>query len=511
MYKEFFISKYRNNISSSIIQYKDLISEISDFKCGSYRLPLSFKDKFWILFIKLFINSLPLAPIFINEAGIPIKWQLLLSYLYKYKISRTQSFEDGYIENGFLPGLSCVRLYSNNDNSNTGGIKKTVLGMGVSENLETAMSKAVGELLERVFLSRYFLDIKESFSIKDLINKKKVFFNPSELNGFLSFQKEKDKRLSFNDGTKFYWTKCNNLLSNEEVLLPTQIIFWAYDHKKAEEECVLGPSTTSGSGAFFSKKKAILSAIYEAVQRDAVLIYWLNLLSPNIIANETIPDQFLKENIAFLNNLNIDIFFLDVTSDICIPTIVCVMLDRNENDVSIHFAAASGFDTIEVLKSAFFECRVIHQSFINDSPFLLDEETYIPFISNEINKRERILFWRGEKAYEKFKFFLSGERKSYDYFMKKGRFFNSEDCEYSYVLNLFRNKGDGYEIYTYMPKNKILDDLGYHVAKVVIPRLIPLYLLESLATVNAVRLKEVPELLGHKSSDKLNPWPHPIP
>ena len=71
--------------------------------------------------------------------------------------------------------------------------------------------------------------------------------------------------------------------------------------------------------------------------------------------------------------------------------------------------------------------------------------------------------------------------------------------------------GAGYEPFAYEAKHPLLDELGYASAKVVVPKLLPLYLNEHLATAGAPRLREAMDNLGLPPAAELNPWPHPFP
>ena len=112
---------------------------------------------------------------------------------------------------------------------------------------------------------------------------------------------------------------------------------------------------------------------------------------------------------------------------------------------------------------------------------------------------------------ERFKFFISGPLQTFETFIGDALWVTTPRAQLDYILERFKKLGEGYEIYSYEVKNPVLDTLGYHVVRTVVPRLLHLYLNENMATLDAPRLKSVPQALGYTPSETLNPWPHPFP
>lgn len=511
--KELLFSPFvgQTKTSQYILPYKDVLLELSTFTCSGFRLPLSFFEKFAIYFLLFFEQCIIFSPVILYGDRVPYTWTIITQYLFRKGVSKNKNFELIPIENG-LPSFYKAKLYLQTTSSSTDGQNVDVGGLGVHWDISVSFSKSVGELLERGFLSRYFLKEQYFASLEDMVKVGKKFLHPKELNGFLPFQKNAFPIYLYTEKSSFYWTLCRNLSLGMNVYVPTQIVFWGYDFKKSPNEPRLGYSTTSGCGGYFTEKKAILSGLYEAVQRDAVLIYWLNKITPRKIAIETIPSTKIQEIYTTLRERNIEIHFLYTTSDIAVPTFSCVMVDSSHvEDITISFSSASGFSIVEVLENSLLECFAVRPLHYQEDRYVYNESIYKSFLTTDLNKNGRVQIWRGKDMYDKFSFFISGDTVPYDVFAKEGRYFSNEDEEYSYALNLFKGKGKGYEIYVYTPNNEILSELGYHVARVIVPKLIPLYLYENMATLDAPRIKEVPPLIGYTASEEINTLPHPIP
>lgn len=136
---------------------------------------------------------------------------------------------------------------------------------------------------------------------------------------------------------------------------------------------------------------------------------------------------------------------------------------------------------------------------------------YRAFSHFGIGRMERLFSWRGPEMMDRFRFFISGEKESVGTFMRNASTYDSVASQLAHIRALCAKRGPGYEIYLYEIHNAVLDQLGYHVVRTIVPQLIPLYLGEFAATLNARRLKEVPEKIGYKAAKEFNPWPHPFP
>jgi ribosomal protein S12 methylthiotransferase accessory factor YcaO len=140
----------------------------------------------------------------------------------------------------------------------------------------------------------------------------------------------------------------------------------------------------------------------------------------------------------------------------------------------------------------------------------IDLSTYVPFIRTDINRSERIALWHGKEMLNKLQFFISGKTCTFAAFSEKFISYASPKEELEALSTRLKEMGEGYEVYAYELKSETLETLGYHVVKVIIPKLVSLHLSEHEAGLNASRLATVPVKLGYTSS-KLNPLPHPFP
>jgi ribosomal protein S12 methylthiotransferase accessory factor len=247
--------------------------------------------------------------------------------------------------------------------------------------------------------------------------------------------------------------------------------------------------------------------VYELVERDAYLLFWLNTISPPQIKLNTIDDQTVKERIATAQRYGLKLFYLDTTTDLGIPSCTCVVVDDRGTEVKVALGGSAGFDIHKNLLSSFNEALFIAQHSVSYDI----QADYKPFCDTKIGKKERLGVWSKREMFEHFQFFISGreialqESKQYKY----GTTYASKQDELEAVKKIFKDTRAGYEMYCYRADHPALTKLGYVVTKVVVPQLMPLHLHEHLAVLGAQRLRDVPAMLGYTTTT-LNPWPHPF-
>ena len=439
--------------------------------------------------------------------GVPLNWQMLLRYLHQENVLAEPRFYSSRFRNDMPKSRSVTLVGRKLSEKETGSTNTS--GHGSSMNtLEEAMSKAVGELLERHFFAYQGSAKTMRYSPSELASGTTKHLDIETLNAYLPWQTERSPWFARAPEQPLSWVEGVELTSNKKVLMPTQLVFWKYEDRKKEN--ALAPSTTSGSAGHFTREEAILGSLLENIQRDGFLIYWLNMLSPKVIDVATSEDPRLRELLAYVKRYRLEIYFLDITTDLDVPSVACAVVDTYGPESAVAIGAAAGFDPAAALLQAAQEAVSVYVS-MSDKKTSLLSEPYVPFSDHTIARGERLTMWRGAAMLERFRFFVSGEPEALDAFARKERESFSVPQQINYILEKFRSLGRGYEAYCYEVRNPVLETLGYHVVKTIVPQLMPLYLVESLVTLDAPRLREVPKKLGLTAATEYNPWPHPFP
>ena len=289
--------------------------------------------------------------------------------------------------------------------------------------------------------------------------------------------------------------------------------------------------SSNGCAGHFDYDQAVLSAWLEYIQRDGFLVHWLNTISPKVIDVTTYlqkekQDTDLSKIIKDFNKYNIEYYFVDITSDINVPNVLCVIISDVRGGRRIHIGAGTGFDAdkaflsaaIEAIASATFKYKVEAQSF--------NIKNYKPFTDKSIDKNKRqdiyyekdmiknidFIFKSKEKISVEDWVSVNGAIKKLDYDIIK----LEKDPKYQlqYLKEIFKKRmvtNPNYNVYVYEYKNKLIKYWDYKVVRVICPELYSLYLNESYANPEHPRLKEFVINKGLESQAKLNIWPHLFP
>lgn len=489
------------------------VEEELERPCFRFKRPSALEDDLAFFIGKQLRSVDPLgdAQLFLGD-GVPLNWATLARYLHDTGIVQERTFIRR-IQRHDRPKLHSFGFSLNKTSGPVGGRAKRYSGFGASFDAEEALSKTVGETLERYFLSLYLPEKLPLDSYQALKSRGERVLPLEDLPSFLDWQRELFPQFAWTQESSLRWIAGESLLSGERAWLPAQLVFWNYNHgKKDADEVLLARSTTSGCAGHFSKDEAILSALLELIQRDAFLVFWMNQLSPPVLEVSDIRSPRVQHLLEYVERYGLHMTFLNTTSDIPIPTVTCVIHDALSPDAPvISIGSSTGFSVEEALLQSAIEALLVN-TYVNSLPPYILPSDYRPFCDRGLGRAERLSLWKGPQMAERFAFFTAGKTQSLselEQLAKKGGKTHEERLQY--VKNVLRAKGPEYEPYIYEVKHPVLATLGYHVVRAIVPALIPIHLIEDAPLLGAHRLKEVPTILGYKPAPEPNSWPHPFP
>ena len=153
-------------------------------------------------------------------------------------------------------------------------------GLGVNENRRISMTSCLAEALERYCMS--YIPEKEKIKAKKKNVKKENTFSD-----FFIYSEEQYKNLNMflNPNTEeIEWTKIYSINSKKQFKYwPASLIYLPFDLNKPVAE-----TTSTGMAAGFTLKECIQSGLLELIERDALMINFLQRLNPPEIDIETI-------------------------------------------------------------------------------------------------------------------------------------------------------------------------------------------------------------------------------
>lgn len=505
------VSIFNPRGSPGIIKMEDVSG--APIPHGSYRVN-SGEEKFAEIFSKLYkwLDSLigRESFYFVNPEFPPRYFVDIFEILYSQRfIANIRPSLIRY--NDAPPFLNCD-IYPNFSSGVTDGnlLRFQAIGHGFGKDPAVVFSRAIGEFLERYFLTLYHQNNFLRSSYASLEKRGVPALNPVLLAGFSSEQKERIPRLRFGNDSVFYWEKGRRALTEETILIPAQLIYWNYDSARTQEPILVEPNT-NGAGGYFTKEGSILSGLYELIQRDAFLIYWLNELAPPRIIPESVPHEQFQTILGESKRYGFKIHCLNTTLDTGVPSFVVVIIDESGEGPHFLLGGGCGADPVKAMFRALEEAWSVYY-WIRPRPSSILPKQYKPFYDRSVDQDVRLRLCANKKMAKHYDFFLKGElRKFQESDFDYPPSFSSAKEELSLLIKKIEGLGEGYEVFYYSPEHPILNQLGYHSSRVIVSAMTPLYLREPHAPLGAKRLKEVPQKLGLKARNGFYPIPHPFP
>ncbi len=274
--------------------------------------------------------------------------------------------------------------------------------------------------------------------------------------------------------------------------LPYRCLYWC---PITNDDKVVREPNTNGGGGGTTKEMALLSGLYEYIERDHFLLYWLSGKHPQIIKHEDIPGEFGDYLRKVKRDYHIDVYFLYVSYDIQAQTVVAVAVDPILSVIGVGAKASQGVEFS--MKGALLEAIAI-LSFVRERGALFSEEKLTFYLDAtkrmKIGQEERMNMYCSKKGIDIItKHFLSGEYIDFSVVKKKDTVFTDEKEELAFLqkefVRLVQEKGEGYHVYYQDAKTIWTKKENYHVIKTYVPSFLCLYLNEVYKPVFSERLE----------------------
>jgi thiazole/oxazole-forming peptide maturase SagD family component len=375
---------------------------------------------------------------------------------------------------------------------------------GFSDDYDHALAKVIGECLERTTLLYFRMAELVRGSARSLRRAGVRFVSPERLSVFAPWQIERRPELHFDDDSLFRWVPCTSLHSSETVLVPAQLIYWTYPVTFGDApEPVLRELNTNGAGGFYSIEGAILSGLLECIQRDGFFRHWLRGIPPPQIDPAGIRQERTKRLIAQGREAGLETRFFDITSELGMPTCLCVLVRQDDELPHLCMGASCRIEGETAILDALLEAASVHHVMAQVPERFRLPPDYEPFSDPSISTTQRLGFWANPEHRKHIDAFLGGCLEPVAAF---GRGLSPPKDARSglrFVADVLRR--NDLDAYYFQVQHPVLDELGYATARVVVPGLVPMYCEERSAPLG------LPRLGTDAGPGDWPPWPHPFP
>ena len=291
----------------------------------------------------------------------------------------------------------------------------------------------------------------------------------------------------FDPQAEMDWIWGVRIASGQPVLMPADLM-------TGKPPASIIHANSSGAACHSSLRHAVLNGLYEVIERDALMVTWLNQWSrPRVrLANED-PDPYGVRS-AFAD-LSFRLTHVDVTTDVGVPVMLAVLEDERDPDLFM-ITMVGGLSRTRVLEKLYREITQFTY------PHLVDRSQYRTPVSRSTDPADV------HSLPDHLAFYQDGRKRALTAFLtaspEEQAFAErsaGEDLPVEQEIQEVVTRLDdaGYEPVVIDCTPPFLRELDLWAVKVVVPGLQPLQVGHGRAALGSRRLSGVP-----------NPWPHPF-
>lgn len=298
------------------------------------------------------------------------------------------------------------------------------------------------------------------------------------------------------------WVQGISLLDGHTIWLPA-IMTYMHISYMSEGERICFPIST-GCAAHRSFEQALLGAICEVVERDALSLVWLQKMQLPRIELDSLPPQlqiFIEQNNLRLNV--IEHMFFDATTDIGIPTIYSVQISPHNAKLAAHVMCATGLDPIDCIT------KIIAESSASRATLQMQTQENAKPLDDFIDVLDGALYMGRHENLAAFNFLVHSPYKRR---LSEIPMMATNDPKKDLLQAVKQLSGCAMNIFAVDLSTDEALRVDMRVVRVIIPELMPLSFSYRARFLAHPRLYEAPENMGYpvNSEDEVNQWPQPF-
>lgn len=369
-------------------------------------------------------------------------------------------------------------------------------GTGAARTVNQALKIALAECIERFAGSTYNKNKLRNSTLAELKKSNQAALTPEYFDYYSSNQLETVFSLP-TPTTPLSWIASTSLVNNATVLVPAQAVFTLFSQNEPQEPFFI-PANSSGVAAFSDTTTAKVRALFELLERDSILDYWLLKKTPQTIDLATVVGERSREIITHLKGQGFSLHILLLESALGIPVIVSMITGSRTRSMAF-IGACCDFSLACSIEKSLTEAAQMAQFYdVTDEETMEKVSVIYP---NFTNFTQRYAWWCIPKNQEYLGFLLTGDKisqnevaASYPEIIKK----TTPELTLSTLKKLAAQKN--IEVYFINVTNQLATTEGLFVYRAIAPNLLPMYFKESHKPIRHPRLRD----------KVINPIPHPF-
>jgi bacteriocin biosynthesis cyclodehydratase domain-containing protein len=294
----------------------------------------------------------------------------------------------------------------------------------------------------------------------------------------------------FDEDRKIDWTPVWSLTHQEFKYLPTAYCYYGYS-PPYKPDCW---ADSNGCAAGNTIEEAILQAFMELVERDSVALWWYNRISRPAVDLDSFDVAYFQELKQYYQSLDRELWVLDISSDLNIPTFAAITHRKNRTVEDIVLGYGTHFDPVIAISRALTE---VNQILPNVLPCTPDGQTIYP----QSGDRLAIEWWQSATMANQP--YLLPDQQSNTKLYRDYPQIDHDDLLADVKLCQQIVEQKGLEM---LVLDQTRPDVGLRVAKVIIPGMRHMW-----RRLGSGRLYDVPVQMGWLqqplTQDQLNPYP----
>jgi oxazoline/thiazoline synthase len=153
----------------------------------------------------------------------------------------------------------------------------------------------------------------------------------------------------FDETKEILWSPAWSLTNKRFKYIPSAFCYYGHSLPKNHQFC---KADSNGCAAGSTYEEAILQGFMELIERDSISIWWYNRITRPALNLSGFNEPYLDEMQHFYDMHHRDLWVLDITTDLKIPTFAAVSTRKDKDPRSALFGFGSHFDArIAVLRA----------------------------------------------------------------------------------------------------------------------------------------------------------------